>query len=277
MDEETGLYYYGARYLDPKYSMWISTDPALGEYIPKAPIDEEAKRYNQNLPGMGGVFNHINGNLYHYAANNPLRYIDPTGRDAKSFVIGWITTDASTPDPSDASIWKWIGYGVAFLSACVIDEYKDKAIVYVASQLLENSEEPKNYVYHHTGAHNTEFAKKLKKLPSSVIDFARTDKDSRFGQCFYVVSDPLTASLEASDPGIVIKIEISPNAKILDLTNAEIAKQYGYSEGMSRDDARYLMKSWNLTYIDAIKYSSEKNPGGYNYAVLNTAILKPAE
>ena len=63
LDEETGLYYYGARYLDPKYSMWISTDPALGEYIPKAPIDEEAKKYNQNLPGMGGVFNHINGNL----------------------------------------------------------------------------------------------------------------------------------------------------------------------------------------------------------------------
>ena len=63
LDEETGLYYYGARYLDPKYSMWISTDPALGEYIPKAPIDVEAKKYNQNLPGMGGVFNHINGNL----------------------------------------------------------------------------------------------------------------------------------------------------------------------------------------------------------------------
>jgi len=58
------LYYYGARYLDPKYSMWISTDPALGEYIPKAPVDEEAKKYNQNLPGMGGVFNHINSNLW---------------------------------------------------------------------------------------------------------------------------------------------------------------------------------------------------------------------
>ena len=41
--------------------------------------------------------------------------------------------------------------------------------------------------------------------------------------------------------------------------------------------SRYLMRSWNLTYIDAIKYFSEKNPGGYNYAVLNTAILKPAE
>ena len=47
--------------------MWISTDPALGEYIPKAPVDEEAKKYNQNLPGMGGVFNHINSNLYEHS------------------------------------------------------------------------------------------------------------------------------------------------------------------------------------------------------------------
>lgn len=100
IDKETGLYYYGARYLDPKYSKWISTDPALGEYIPKAPIDDDAKKYNQNLPGMGGVYNHINFNLYHYAANNPVKYTDPDGESilaiaAVGFCIGAAIETAS--------------------------------------------------------------------------------------------------------------------------------------------------------------------------------------
>ena len=60
--------------------MWISTDPALGEYIPQAPVNDEIRKNNQNLPGMGGIFNHINSNLYHYAGNNPVKYTDPDGR-----------------------------------------------------------------------------------------------------------------------------------------------------------------------------------------------------
>ena len=80
-DAETGLYYYGARYLDPKTGRWLSGDPAMGEYLPSAPVNDEAKKRNGNLPGQGGVFNHVNLHAYHYAGNNPVKYTDPTGRN----------------------------------------------------------------------------------------------------------------------------------------------------------------------------------------------------
>ena len=81
--EETGVKYYGARHLDPKYSRWLSGDPALNDYISKAPIDDEAKKHNENLPGMGGVFNVVNLHLYHYAGNNPVKYTDPDGKEVE--------------------------------------------------------------------------------------------------------------------------------------------------------------------------------------------------
>ena len=69
LDEETGLYYYGARYLDPKYSRWLSGDPALNDYMACSSV------------GEGGIYNTINFNVYHYGGNNPVKYIDPTGED----------------------------------------------------------------------------------------------------------------------------------------------------------------------------------------------------
>lgn len=78
LDEETGLYYFGARYLDPQTARWMSTDPILGSYLPS-----DNKNRNSNLPGMGGVFNPINIALYHYAGNNPLKYVDPDGCQEK--------------------------------------------------------------------------------------------------------------------------------------------------------------------------------------------------
>ncbi|AGT44075.1 RHS repeat domain-containing protein [Treponema pedis] len=69
LDEETGLYYYGARYLDPKYSRWLSGDPALNDYMAGSSV------------GEGGIYNTVNFNVYHYGGNNPIKYVDPTGND----------------------------------------------------------------------------------------------------------------------------------------------------------------------------------------------------
>jgi RHS repeat-associated protein len=100
-DEETGLYYYGARYLDPKTSRWLSSDPAMGDYLPGAPINDEAKKRNGNLPGQGGVFNVVNLHTYHYAGNNPVKYTDPDGRTPRS------------------AMWKVLGVG-SFVAAGVV-------------------------------------------------------------------------------------------------------------------------------------------------------------
>lgn len=39
-----------------------------------------------NLPGIGGVFNVVNLHVYHYAGNNPIKYVYPDGRDVKSAI-----------------------------------------------------------------------------------------------------------------------------------------------------------------------------------------------
>ena len=56
--------------MDAKYSRWLSTDPAVGEYI------------NGSSAG-GGIYNTVNFSLYHYAGNNPVKYTDPDGRAEK--------------------------------------------------------------------------------------------------------------------------------------------------------------------------------------------------
>jgi len=79
LDEETGLYYFGARYYEPRMSRWISADNyiANGKYLPLG--------NNKKLSGMGGVFNTINLDAYHYAGQNPVKFLDPDGNETKSY------------------------------------------------------------------------------------------------------------------------------------------------------------------------------------------------
>ena len=60
LDEETGMYYYGARYYEPKLFLWLSTD-----------------RFAEKYPNISP---------YAYCANNPVIYKDPNGD--KIFLFG---------------------------------------------------------------------------------------------------------------------------------------------------------------------------------------------
>ena len=78
LDSETGLYYFGARYYDPRTSVWQSADPILGKYLPTDTSADPSK-----LAGMGGSYNSSNLNLFAYGAQNPIKYVDPDGNANK--------------------------------------------------------------------------------------------------------------------------------------------------------------------------------------------------
>ncbi len=75
LDRTSGLYYYGARYYDPLLGRFTSVDPV---------ITTGGKKSGKNI--MDVLENPQMLNAYSYAANNPLRYTDPTGEWAETFI-----------------------------------------------------------------------------------------------------------------------------------------------------------------------------------------------
>ena len=60
LDDDTGLYYYGARYYDPGLARFIQADPIIPDDV------------TQNSQAL---------NRYSYCFNNPLKFTDPSGND----------------------------------------------------------------------------------------------------------------------------------------------------------------------------------------------------
>jgi RHS repeat-associated protein len=69
-DSETGLDYFGARYMSSGQGRFTSPDPVT--------VDGDRTSDPQRL------------NLYSYARNNPLKYVDPDGRDIQIAVTSTV-------------------------------------------------------------------------------------------------------------------------------------------------------------------------------------------
>jgi RHS repeat-associated protein len=67
-DKETGLYYFGARYMKPEIGRFTSPDTV-------GPVDPRTSKTNYQM-----LLNPQKLNRYAYGLNNPFRYLDPDGR-----------------------------------------------------------------------------------------------------------------------------------------------------------------------------------------------------
>jgi RHS repeat-associated protein len=102
--DETGLYYFGARYYNPKYSMWSNPDPILASYIRRGPSGSGASPENLGL--------------YTYAQNNPVILRDPDGRHTIQIVppeppVGpptGVGPGAGPGGPPKGPGWVWVLY-----------------------------------------------------------------------------------------------------------------------------------------------------------------------
>lgn len=91
LDEETGLYYFGARNYDPVRVRWASADPII--CLPIGSLDNSSGRVYSPQIGfadseMGQSGSPGTLNRYSYVMNNPYKYTDPTGRWASDVHYG---------------------------------------------------------------------------------------------------------------------------------------------------------------------------------------------
>ena len=131
LDEETGLYYYGARYYDPRTSLWLSTDPMELKYP--------------------------NISTYTYCACNPVKFINPDGkyilfinglrlwygaRDQKTFWTNSLGGKTSIYKTDEMNYWSGVNHNKKYVNIpnYYIEQYNDQNIGFTSGSSFWNSD-----------------------------------------------------------------------------------------------------------------------------------------
>jgi hypothetical protein len=126
-------------------------------------LPEPGMRHTQ-LPGMGGVYNQVNLAAYHYAGNNPAKYIDPSGFDvglpSKDGPVRQIDVSALVRMPPDP--WKLL---------VQLGRFGDPYILEGQTLTMEGS--TPRYIYR-------EF-RKIEMIMLPVVEFQMAKEDPYFG------------------------------------------------------------------------------------------------
>ena len=172
-DEETGLYYYGARYYDPRLSLWMSTDPMQENYF--------------------------NVSSYCYVLNNPLKLIDPDGRiviaadeNAKRNILNTLSIEEAKYVQFDDKgkldyelLSKYKGSSENFLALKSLSESSTNYIFAVSDKDINgmqfyekgtNHEQPQNYSY---GVTNLPGAENNPSIDENVYIYTASFLDER--------------------------------------------------------------------------------------------------
>ncbi|KAF0200214.1 MAG: RHS repeat-associated core domain-containing [Bacteroidetes bacterium] len=162
LDEETGLYYYGARYYNPRYSLWLGVDAMVEKYAGITP--------------------------YNYCLNMPTRIIDPDGNDwFENELTGAIyyNNNLGKKDIGKGALagegWKHLGNNEMFSNGQPYSQSCDVSLVSKngGSISFDKSSKTYNMELSLNGDKGEKFMNQqgYEKLPTQYVEYSLTKKD----------------------------------------------------------------------------------------------------
>ncbi len=235
LDEETGLYYYGARYYDPRISLWLSTDPMELKYP--------------------------NVSTYCYTFNNPIKFIDYKGLSPIYNKSGDFLGTSNEGFAGNILIYD--GSEKVNFSQMAEQQILDNMVVFLydeISQNIDNNVKSKiwtHVVSHFEGMRVYDEIFSMNSIRDGQISYERSDEAS---WVTYYKEDPIYK------PKIVGSGGYSYETTVENIASSVIVHEW-YSHGKKHNGNKY--KSHRLAYKNVINFKQLWNKTTDKYKKFN--------